>query len=214
MSATTFKLNMSMMYVMHDALRRELERIARITARADDDPARVLRTAVGWEMFKSYLHAHHTAEDETLWPVMAEILPGRPADLALLEALEAEHATIDPLLNAIDDALADRERGPERLGGLVDALDTGLRGHLAHEETDGLPLMDDILTEEQWARLGRTQAAKIGADARRYLPWLLDDLEPQRAATVLAGLPEKFSAAYRDEWLPAYFDLDLWRTAA
>jgi Hemerythrin HHE cation binding domain len=139
------------------------------------------------------------------------LLSGRPADLALLDALEAEHATIDPLLSAIDAALADREHGPQRLGGLVDALDTGLRGHLRHEETEGLPLMDDILNEEQWSQLGRRQAAMIGTDVPRYLPWLLDELDPQRAATILAGMPEQFRTAYQDEWKAAYVDLDIWR---
>ncbi|GAA0852063.1 hypothetical protein GCM10009525_79400 [Streptosporangium amethystogenes subsp. fukuiense] len=33
----------------------ELERIARITARTDDDPRRVLRTAAGWELFNKNL---------------------------------------------------------------------------------------------------------------------------------------------------------------
>jgi hypothetical protein len=46
---------MTMMYAMHAALRRELERIALVTARPDDDPKHVQRTAAGWEMFKSYL---------------------------------------------------------------------------------------------------------------------------------------------------------------
>lgn len=211
MSGTDTRLDMSMMYVMHDALRRELERIARATARTDDDPRHILRTAVGWEMFKTYLHAHHTAEDETLWPVMSEILPGRPSDLALLEALEAEHATIDPLLDGIDAALADREQGPRRLGELVDALDTGLRHHLRHEETDGLPLMDDILDPEQWSRLGRRQAEKIGGEVPRYLPWLLDELEPRRAAAIMARMPEQIRTAYHDEWRAAYADLDPWR---
>ena len=210
MSGTNFKLDMSMMYLMHDALRRELERITRATARTDDDPRHILRTAVGWEMFKTYLHAHHTAEDETLWPVMTELLPGRPADLALLEALEAEHAAIDPLLNAIDAALADREQGPQRLDGLVDALDTGLRGHLKHEEPEGLPLIDDILNEEQWSHLGRRQAEKIGAEVPRYLPWLLDELDPQRAAAILARMPEQIRTAYHGEWRAAYTDLGLW----
>ena len=210
----SFTLDMSMMYMTHDALRRELERIARITARADDDPRRILRTAVGWEMFKTYMHAHHTAEDETLWPLMEEILIGRPAELALLEAMEAEHAAIDPLLIAIDAALADRDTGPQRLGGLVDALHAGLSGHLRHEESEALALIDDTLNEEQWSRLGRRQAEKIGSEAPRYLPWLLDEVDPERAAVVLGKIPEPLQNAYRDEWRAAYAELDIWPAAA
>jgi iron-sulfur cluster repair protein YtfE (RIC family) len=210
MTGTNFTLDMSMMYVIHDALRRELTRIARYTSRASDDPMRVLRTAAGWEMFKTYLHAHHTAEDETLWPVMTQILAGRPADLALLEAMEAEHAAIDPLLAAIDAALADRANGPQRISGLVDALTTGLGGHLRHEETEALPLIDNTLTEQQWSRLGQRQAEKIGSEAPRYLPWLLDDLDPQLAAAVLARMPPALRASYETEWRAAYREIDVW----
>jgi hypothetical protein len=39
-----FRNDMTAMYAMHDALRRELGQIARVTARPDDDPKRVLRT--------------------------------------------------------------------------------------------------------------------------------------------------------------------------
>ncbi|GAA3309021.1 hypothetical protein GCM10020295_72550 [Streptomyces cinereospinus] len=70
--------DMTMMFMIHDALRRELERMARITARADEDPRHVLRTAVGWELFKKFLTIHHTAEDVTVWPVMQRALAGRP----------------------------------------------------------------------------------------------------------------------------------------
>jgi hypothetical protein len=56
--------------------------------------------------------------------------------VALLDALEAEHSAIDPLLAAIDAALADRDSGPQRLGELTDALATALRAHLDHEEAE------------------------------------------------------------------------------
>jgi hemerythrin len=209
-----FKLDMTIMYAVHDALRRELERIARISARMDDDPQRVLRTSVGWEMFKTFLLIHHTAEDETMWPVMESLLTDRPDDLALLAAMESEHAAIDPMLNAIDAALADRDYGAQRLGDLVDALVTGLNGHLKHEENEALALMDATLTEQQFQRLGERQAELIGADASRYLPWLLDDIEPVKTAAVLSRIPEPFRVAYRDKWAAAYSDLHLWDPAA
>ncbi|SEG21058.1 Hemerythrin HHE cation binding domain-containing protein [Nonomuraea solani] len=207
----SFSLDMTMMYVMHDALRRELERIARIIDRAGDDPRQILRTAAGWEMFKKYLRAHHAAEDETLWPVMAELLTGREADLALLDAMEAEHAVIDPILAAIDTTLADREARPERLGSLVDYLRSALTAHLEHEENQSLALIDDVLSQEQWSRVGQRQHELQGAEeVRRYLPWMLDDLAPERSAAILAALPEPIRQAYAAEWRPAYIELGLW----
>jgi hypothetical protein len=210
MTANNFKLDMTFMYVFHDALRRDLQRIARYTAKVSDDPGRILRSAAGWEMFKKYLRIHHQAEDDAVWPVMYQVLANRPDDLALLDAMEAEHAAIDPLLEAIDAALADRDGGPERLGGLADSLLTNLTGHLKHEETETLALIDATLTEEQWQHFGELQRNAIGADTRRYLPWLLDDLSTEHVAYILGVMPPPVRHAYHDEWQRAYVDLDPW----
>ncbi|MEU3278622.1 hemerythrin domain-containing protein [Streptomyces antibioticus] len=205
-------LDMTMMFAIHDALRRELERIARITSRVDEDPRHVLSTAVGWELFKKFLTAHHTSEDRTLWPVMYEALAGRGAgsEIALLDAMEAEHGLIEPLLTDIDAALADRDSGAERLGGLVDTLCTDLRAHLDHEERKALALMDLTLSPQQWAAFSAEQKDRIGSDANRYLPWLLDDIDAARVAVILGKLPPPLRAAYETEWRAAYEDLDIW----
>lgn len=211
MSGTADRLDTTMMIAMHDALRRELERLARITARTDDDPSHILRTAVGWEMFKAYLHVHHTTEDDVAWPVMYAALADRPSELALLDAMEAEHAAIDPLLAAVDEALADRESGPQRLGGLVDALAGGLTGHLRHEEAETLPLIDATMTQEQWTRFGKEHGSRIGAEAPRYLPWLLDGASDETVAAVLGRfIPPPLAAAYESEWRTAYLRRGLW----
>ena len=204
-------LDMTMMYAFHDALRREVERIARISARQDADPREVLRTAIGWEMFNTYLRVHHTSEDDALWPPLRDALAEKPEDLALLDAMEAEHAAIDPLLEGVDAALADRDSGPERLAGLVDALTTGLGAHLRHEEKEGLPLIGATLDQGQWARFGELHRTRIGSDLSRYLPWVLDSADPARAERIIAGLPAPLLAAYGDEWLPAYARLKIWR---
>jgi iron-sulfur cluster repair protein YtfE (RIC family) len=209
-----FKNDMTMMYVFHDALRRDLDHIARVTARTDDDPKHVLRTAVGWEMFKSYLHVHHTAEDELLWPPMRRALAGDSAGAALLDAMEAEHSAIDPLLAAIDAALADRDAGPARLGELADALSTALRGHLHHEEKDGLPLVDATISTAQWQAFGAEGARQISGDVSRFMPWMFDGAAPEITASVLGLLPPPVQQAYRDQWQPGYVKLNLWSDGA
>jgi iron-sulfur cluster repair protein YtfE (RIC family) len=204
-------LDLTMMGAVHDALRRELEQITRVAARTDGDPRETLRTALGWELFKSYLHVHHTSEDDALWPTLEGLLQDSPQDLALLEAMEREHAVIDPLLAAIDSALIDREQDPRDLGGLVDALHANLTGHLRHEEAEALPLIDATLNEQQWAHFGQTHRARIGADATRFTPWVLHEADEQTVAAVLHRLPPELLAAYHDDWQPAFAALDLWR---
>lgn len=204
-------LDMTAMYAMHDALRRELGHIARITARSSDDPQHMLRTAAGWELFKKALHIHHTTEDDALWPVMRQTLADRPDDLALLDAMEAEHAAIDPVIEAIDAAVADGEAG-SRLGDLTDALATNLTGHLAHEEKEALPLVDATVTLPQWQHFGQVHAGRTGPDTARILPWLLEDASAATVAAMLALVPEPVRMAYHNEWRPAHAALDRWHT--
>ncbi|MEV4675932.1 hemerythrin domain-containing protein [Actinomadura sp. NPDC049382] len=191
------------MYVMHDALRRELEQLAKVAAREDGEARRVLAEGQGWDLFKTALHIHHTAEDEALWPPMREALADRPDGLALMDAMEAEHAAIDPAIEAID-------AGAEPLGPLVDRLATALTGHLRHEEEAALPLIDETLPPEHFANFGQVHGAKLGPNGPRVIPWLLDGADPELAAKLLAFLPEQARTAYETVWRPAYASLDLW----
>ncbi|MER7722028.1 hemerythrin domain-containing protein [Streptomyces flaveolus] len=203
-------LDMTVMYAMHDALRRDLGHLARITSRADRDPREALRAAVGWDLLKDGLRVHHRAEDEALWPALRGNLAGRPCDLALLEAMEAEHGALDPLVEALDRALSDPGATQRSLGDLADSVITGLTGHLAHEEEAALPLVQEVVTQEQWAHFGQVHAERIGRGAPRLLPWLLDGAKEQTITKMLALLPGPARRSYEHQWLPAYAELDPW----
>ena len=196
---------MTMMYVMHDALRRDLGLLAKAAARRTP----LLRTAAGWELFKKALLTHHVAEDEALWPPMRAALADRPDDLALLDAMEDEHARIDPLLTAIDDALADESR-LDRVGDLADALAVELTAHLAHEEKEALALVEATVTEADMAAFGGAHTTRYGPDVSRILPWLLDGVADETAEAIVGGLPEPVRKAYREAWLPAHRAARLW----
>jgi hypothetical protein len=209
-TSKTFGLDMARMYLMHDALRRELDRLARVSARTDGDPKHIMRTAVGWELFKSFLGIHHTAEDVALWPVMREALAGRPDELALLDAMEAEHAAIAPMLRAIDATLADRNSARDALGDLIDALGAVLRGHLKHEEDETLAVIDATISPAQWQFLVDEHSRLGAADMPRMTAWVLDGASPEHTAAMLGSVPESVRLAYHDEWQPAYAAVDLW----
>jgi hemerythrin-like domain-containing protein len=212
--STDYKHDMAMMLAFHDALRRELGHIARVTASRTDDPRHVMATAAGWQMFKNYLHVHHGCEDDLLWPALEKTLVDRPDDLALLAAMEAEHGAIDPLLTAIDATLANPASGPERLGDLVDALATTLGAHLRHEEGEGLDLIDATITDGQWQDFGQEHGQRFGAEAHRVFPWILDGLDAAKTEHILEFVPEPLRAVYRNQWLGAYQQLDRWGASA
>ena len=207
------KLDMSMMLAMHDALRRELVQVARFARRTDDSPGALLRTALGWELFKKFLVVHHETEDDILWPALRARVAGHGDRLALADALEAEHAVIEPLLAAIDAAAADPDYGYQRFGDITGELVTKLTAHLAHEESDGLPLIDASLTPQQWQHFAAVHSDRLRGDAPRYMPWLLNGASPQTMAAIAGKFPPPLLAAYRDEWAPAYAALDIWPAA-
>ena len=205
-----YQLDVSMMFAMHDALRRELVQVARIASRTGDHPGQLLRAALGWELFKKFLLVHHQSEDDTLWPALRARVAGHPDRVALADALEAEHAVIEPLLTAIDAAAADPDYGYQRFGDIIDELSAKLTAHLTHEEADGLPLIDASLTPQQWQHFAQVHSERNLPDAARYMPWLLNGASPQTLDAVLGKFPPPLLAAYREQWAPAYAALEIW----
>jgi hypothetical protein len=208
-----YKLDMSMMFAMHDALRRELVQVARVAGQRNGHPGTRLEAAQGWELFKRFLLVHHRSEDDALWPVLRAHVAAKPDLVAVVDALEAEHAAIDPLLAAIDAAAADPDYGYQRFGDIVDELAGKLTGHLTHEESEGLPLVDASLTPAEWQHYAQVHTERIGGDAPVAIPWLLDRASPQTREAVLSQLPPPLLATLREQWEPRYASLHIWDAA-
>jgi hypothetical protein len=207
------RLDMSTMLAIHAALRRDLEQVARIAGRRDGTDVTRLRAARGWQQFKKFLIVHHQVEDDALWPALRAAVAAYPDQLALVDALEQEHAVIDPLLRAVDDAAADPGAGSRSFGDITDELVAKLGGHLAHEESDGLELIDASLSLEDWQRFGRVHGERLLGDAPVYMPWLLDGADPRAVAAFLANVPPALAAAYHGQWASDYAALKPWDAA-
>jgi hypothetical protein len=200
--------DLTIMLAAHDAFRRDLTRLARAAAAANlSDPARRQSVAAGWELFKHQLHLHHTAEDELIWPVLRPRLAHSPAAQDTLNAMEAEHEQIDPLLAAVDAEFA----GGDRPADVIDALTSALTGHLAHEERDGLPLIGVALTTAQWRGVGRKIASKNGlSNGSEMFAWILDGADREHTAATLGQLPPPLRVLYRAVWKPRYAKTPRW----
>jgi iron-sulfur cluster repair protein YtfE (RIC family) len=206
-------VDLTMMYAFHDGLRRDAVLIAKSAAVTGDDPARLTATHFGWDLFKRFLAIHHRAEDDILWPRLSQYLEGRTDDLGMLEAMEAEHSRIDPLIAAIDTALADRDNSHADLADAVDAFTAELTAHLAHEEKDALPLIGAKLPPAEWARFADAQRDQIAQGlAPRYIPWLLDGATPERTEELVKIFPPPVVAQYRAAWKQQYAELNPWAT--
>ncbi|MCW2629840.1 hemerythrin domain-containing protein [Mycobacterium sp.] len=201
--------DVTMMFVVHNAFRRDLNRMQAAAAQADDPAARTALRA-GWATFSRYLTVHHTAEDEMLWPPMRTKLLDRTDETDLLVKMADENSRLDPVLREIDDNLA---RGAtSRLVALFDELAAVLTGHLDHEEAAALPLVQQTLTSREWKAFGDDQRRRIGMNgAGWFFPWLLDDTSRATRNTVLDIVPPPLRLVYRLIWEPRYRRQSPWR---
>ncbi|WP_336921052.1 hemerythrin domain-containing protein [Aquipuribacter sp. SD81] len=195
------------MYLMHHAFRRDLGRFE-AAARATPVEAAATWRALEqrWHRFGEVLHHHHTVEDDTAWPLMKTRATeaGEPAAVEVLDAMEAEHDQIDPALHACGSALRDMVEHPcsdhrNALAVTIASARAALLAHLAHEETDALPLWQRLFTAadhettERAARSGYPASLMFGF----MLPWMADELPEPVLRRVLADAPPGYGLALR-----------------
>jgi hemerythrin-like domain-containing protein len=183
---------------MHHAFRRDLDAFSeavRNTPVGDRKTWRLL--ADRWNLFSEVLHKHHSAEDELIWPVLISV--GTSDDVAVLEAMEAEHEEIDPLLEAcaagfaVLSSRADEDARAALAVRLVAARET-LSRHLHHEETEAIPLIQALMTPEDWERID-AEYFKKGLTVRDFatlVPWAAHGLAPEHRERVFADAGTPF----------------------
>jgi hemerythrin-like domain-containing protein len=202
----------SMMLAIHDALRRDLDHLQRVAdAESAGGPDKRAAVLAGWTFFSHQLHHHHQAEDDDLWPKARVALAGRAPELALLDAMEAEHAQIDPTIAEVDEALRVEPTNADRLVAAVDRFRATLVPHLRHEERDALPLLERTLDDRTWAQFSAQQAGKGGLRGLTdFMPWLLHEADPLRARQVKARLPPPLRIAVQRLALPRFAARERW----
>lgn len=206
-------LDMANMYLAHYGFRRDLGHLITTVGRVGlGDRRRVaaLREHHAWVLF--VLHHHHTAEDQTVWPRLRERAPHATG---VIDALEAEHAACDRWIRESADAFEAFDAGPseqgrERLMTALRALADTLGAHLAHEETDGIPLMMEHITPQEDEEGHKAIMKQYGPRKLvRLLGWITAELpadveahlrrtspKPMLLVSVLAGKRYRRRAAY------------------
>jgi hypothetical protein len=163
------------MEIFHHALRRDLAVLS-----GDFDHDR-------WRNFAFQLHFHHTSEDLLLWPAVRVKITD-PADGRLLDDMEAEHAAIDPLLAGVDEDLAAGQDVTARLAAAAAAV----TGHLDHEEHAALPMIDRLLTQQEWDGFvdgARKLDGDLAQNPRVLIQWMLEGAPAELRGRVIANLP-------------------------
>lgn len=175
-------VDMTMMYVMHHAFRRDLAAFAEAAGRTPADDRTAWTAMVErWDLFSTALHHHHSGEDAGLWPALTERADadGR----AVLRAMEEEHAEIDPILESCAEGFAKLAEVADEdvrraLAVRLVAAKERLGAHMQHEETDAIALIQQLLTNEEWEAIGKEHFDK-GVSFRtilRLVPWVAHEL--------------------------------------
>ncbi|WP_244927717.1 hemerythrin domain-containing protein [Nocardioides sp. W7] len=197
-------VDMQTMYVMHHGFRRDLRRFAAaVAATPVAERATWALLLERWEVFAEVLHHHHSGEDAGIWPWLRERCG--EDHLAVLDAMEAEHGEIDPLLEACATGFrrlaetADEDARAALAVRVVAARDS-LGRHLAHEETEAIALIQALMTQQEWQELDerhfKDDTLTLGKVVR-LVPWAAYDVPRDVLTRVLdeAGLP------FRVVWL-------------
>lgn len=195
-------IDMQMMYLMHHAFRRDLDRFAdAVRATPVDDRRTWQLLAERWDLFAEVLHKHHATEDDLVWPVVMRL--GSPEDVIVLEAMEAEHGEIDPLLASCSGGFRRlAQRGDEdaraALAVRVCAARESLRRHLAHEESSAIAIIQRLVDPEQWDAIDREIGREYPfAFALRIVPWVAHDVPRETLQRIFARLDPPFRVMHR-----------------
>jgi len=182
------------MLVVHRVFRREFRMMpALVRAVAPGDTARAEVLADHLANVAMGLHHHHTAEDELVWPLL---LDRARMHTDLIHRMEAQHERLHEPLARIDVLLprwrasagtADRDS----LADVIAQASVALDEHLADEEREILPIIEQHLTPAEWHAVGERGKEVIpgGKMALVFLGSILEEATPAEKKRFLAELP-------------------------
>ena len=128
--------------------------------------------------------------------------------MSTLDAMDAEHALIDPLLEAVNHSFAHDGEG---VGDVIDEMTDKLGDHLGHEEREAMPMIGEALSDAEWKRrrLRHPQGhqAVLGGE---FMPWLSEGVDAEGEKTILSIMPPPARVVYRRVWKPKYTNVSRW----
>jgi hemerythrin-like domain-containing protein len=177
----------------HRIFREALDAAPRLVGAAPaDDPHRAEFVGSYYDNVLRLLHAHHEAEDLTIYPWMVERLPEH---LEVINRVNAEHEAMLGSLRAAEEAVATWRAAPssdsrDAAAGALDGLGDVLLGHLDHEEAEVVPLIGMCITAPEWGVLSATAFQHFTGDK----PWLAigliqEQVLPVENETMEANMP-------------------------
>ena len=157
-----------------------------------DDGERAELVGSYYDNVLKLLHAHHEAEDVTIYPLMVERLPEH---VDVISRVNAEHETVLGTLGATEQAVAGWRAAPS--GATRDAAAAALEGlrpvlceHLDHEEADVVPLIGLCINVAEWGEMSATAFQRFSGDKVWLVLGLIQEqMLAEENATMEANMP-------------------------
>ena len=183
--------HMTMNRVIHNAVRRDLDRLDEaLLAVADGDADRARQLQRAYALLHAQLKHHHEQEDALVFPALVRL----GIDEVLISDMDREH-------HAMADALAQTATAMETYAASGSARDAAAaRGslatttqvverHLTHEETELEPLMVPHVDTAEWKRTEKQLRKGPVRDAGVFFAWLTDGMDPVSRDYVKSTVP-------------------------
>lgn len=177
----------------HHIFREALDAVPRFVGEtAPADAGRVEQVGTYYDNVMRLLHAHHEAEDLTIYPLMLERLPD---DAEVIARVNAEHETVLGSLGEAEQAVATWRANPTEAtrDAAVSALGTMgtiLLTHLDDEEAEVVPLIGQCITVAEWGEMSATAFGHFSGDKVWLAVGLIQEqLLPEENQTMEANMP-------------------------
>ena len=208
MNDSTAAIDMRDMIAVHDAFRVEFSALpAMVLAVAPGDTSRSAVVGRHATLMLRVLHGHHGGEDALVWPVMRE---RAPEAAELISTLEAQHHSMDPLLERAHELAdgwtvsADAASGAS-LAAVLDELHVVVAEHLALEESQFVPVAARYLSHDEWMAVGAHSRASLSQeDLALALGTILSDTTPELGDLIIGSMPPEAQAGWSQFGRPMY----------
>lgn len=197
------------MFAAHTMFRREFTLMpALVRSVPPGDRERAAFVADHITMVTGVLDHHHAGEDRYVWPPLLQRCP--QACPSLVDVVAQQHQDIHHGLRQVDSAVTTwrdnaAEKPRNRLADVLDQLLPVMTEHLDLEEERVVPLIEQHVTQAEYARVAQGQAAGIPPDKLPLvLGMVMYETAPEIVDMIVAELPAEIRPIIRDLATGAY----------
>ncbi|WP_068273160.1 nitroreductase/quinone reductase family protein [Aldersonia kunmingensis] len=179
------------MAVIHRIFRTAFPEIAGLVRRTPSTSSRRSEVVASYlDFLLNGVRAHHTTEDDNIWP---RLLARAAPDSALVERMERQHEAAAAAAEQVRELAAQWRVTPtngSELAAAIDRLTAVLVEHLDDEETHVVPLIREHITVAEWEQFGEDAFAKFTNPEKLIATGVLVEVAtPEEASWFLDPLP-------------------------